>query len=179
MFFGGTTIKLNRSHIADLRGAARMTTDAAASVTEVVENMHGTIQRLPLPLGRGAAARARGLSGFVYRCVRGGIQLVGPDVDPGLAGVATVLPEGESSPALDAYRSAANGVYGDYLVRTANPLAIDMSLRSRGRGDVRSVATVFGGGGHVNAAGCTVEGELAQVEATVTSAVAAALGCTG
>ncbi len=34
----------------------------------------------------------------------------------------------------------------------------------------------FGGGGHTNAAGCTVNGELAEVEEKVAAAVAAALG---
>ena len=63
--------------------------------------------------------------------VRKGIRLVGRAIDAGLASVAVLLPEGESSPGRDAYRSAVNGVCGDYLLRTGNPLAIDMSLRFR------------------------------------------------
>ena len=122
----------NRSQLSDLRGATRMTIDATDSIAEVVETMHRTIQLRPGPLGIAAADRPRGITGFVYRCVRGGIRLVGRAVDAGLAGVTPLLPVGESSPSLDAYRSAANGVYGDYLLRTGNPLAIDMSLRYRG-----------------------------------------------
>ncbi len=53
---------------------------------------------------------------------------------------------------------------------------VRVSLRSRGDVDVKAVAERFGGGGHVNAAGCAVEGELAQVEADVAAAVASALG---
>jgi len=127
----------NRSH---LRGAARMTFEAAEATAEVVENMHRTIQRRPSPLGdsrkagpRSEEDRTRGITGFVYRCVRGGIRLVGQAIDVGLAPAAALLPEGESSPARDAYRSVANGVYGDYLARTGNPLAINMGLRYRGR----------------------------------------------
>ena len=56
------------------------------------------------------------------------------------------------------------------------PNLVRVSLRSRGEVDVRAVAETFGGGGHVNAAGCTVEGALHEVEARVASAVAAALG---
>ncbi len=123
---------LNRSQLSDLRGVTRMTIDATESITEVVEKMHHTIQLWPGPLGASSAARPNGTTGFVYRCVRGGIRLVGRAVDASLAGIAPLLPEGASSPALDAYRSAANGVYGDYLLRTGNPLAIDMSLRFRG-----------------------------------------------
>ena len=122
----------NRSQLADLRGITRMTIDAAESIAEVVETMHHTIQSRPGPLGIASTGRPRGITGFVYRCVRGGIRLGGRAVDAGLAGVTPLLPEGESSPTLDAYRSAVNGVYGDYLLRTENPLAIDMSLRYRG-----------------------------------------------
>ena len=124
---------LNRSQLSDLRGATRMAIDATDSVAEVVERMHRTIQLRPGPLGASTTDRPGGITGFVYRCVRGGIRLVGRAVDASLSGVTTLLPEGESSPALDAYRSVANGVYGDYLVRTGNPLAIDMSLRHNGR----------------------------------------------
>ncbi len=53
---------------------------------------------------------------------------------------------------------------------------VRVSLRSRGDVDVRAVAESFGGGGHVNAAGCAVQGELSQVENDVSSAMAAALG---
>ena len=127
----------NRSH---LRGAARMTFEAAEATAEVVEKMHRTIQLRPSPLGdsrqagpRSEEDRTRGITGFVYRCVRGGIRLVGQAIDVGLAPAAALLPEGESSPARDAYRSVANGVYGDYLARTGNPLAINMGLRYRGR----------------------------------------------
>ena len=53
---------------------------------------------------------------------------------------------------------------------------VRVSLRSRGDVDVKAVAETFGGGGHVNAAGCAIQGELEQVEQNVAAAVAAALG---
>ena len=56
------------------------------------------------------------------------------------------------------------------------PGVVRVSLRSRGSVDVRTVAASFGGGGHTNAAGCTIQGDLAEVEEKVASAVAAALG---
>jgi bifunctional oligoribonuclease and PAP phosphatase NrnA len=37
---------------------------------------------------------------------------------------------------------------------------VKVSLRSKGDADVRDIAAKFGGGGHRNAAGCTVEGSL-------------------
>jgi pimeloyl-ACP methyl ester carboxylesterase len=140
----------SRSQISDFRGAARMVFDAAEATTEVVEKMHRTIQMRPGPLGVTDADRTRGITGFVYRCVRGGIRLVGQAVDVSLALNTASPPEGESSPARDAYRSAANGVYGDYLARTGNPLAINMSLRYRGRRiDPSDPASVFEQHGNV------------------------------
>ena len=134
----------NRSQLSDLRGVTRMATDAADSIAEVVEQLHRTIQLRSSPLGDSATDRPNGITGLVYRLVRGGIRFVGSAVDGSLASVTTLLPEGESSSALDAYRSAANGVYGDYLSRTGNPLAIEMSLRYCGhRIDPQNPVSVF------------------------------------
>ncbi len=123
----------NRSQLSDLLGVTRMVVDATDSIVEVVEKMHRTVQLRPGPLGVPVADRPSGITGLVYRSVRGGVRLVGDAVGASLAGITTLMPDGESSSARDAYRSAANGVYGDYLSRTGNPLAIDMSLRYRGQ----------------------------------------------
>ena len=40
--------------------------------------------------------------------------------------------------------------------------AVRVSLRSRGDVDVQGVAKAFGGGGHRNAAGCTIAGTVAE-----------------
>jgi phosphoesterase RecJ-like protein len=56
------------------------------------------------------------------------------------------------------------------------PGVVRISLRSRGSVDVRAVAASFGGGGHTNAAGCTIEGELTEIEDMVAAAMAAAVG---
>ena len=122
----------NRTQLADLRGVTRMAIDASAGVADIVERMHRTIQLRPGPLGAAATDTTRGITGFVYRSVRGGMRLVGHGIDAGLAPLAALLPEGESTPERDAFLSAVNGVYGDYLERTANPLALDMCLRLRG-----------------------------------------------
>ena len=50
-----------------------------------------------------------------------------------------------------------------------------VSFRSKGRIDVCAVATRFGGGGHRNAAGCSVPGTLAEVKRKVFEALGAAL----
>jgi len=52
---------------------------------------------------------------------------------------------------------------------------VRVSLRSKGAIDVRQVAHRFGGGGHLNAAGCTLAGPLDAARAAIVEAVAAAL----
>jgi len=46
-----------------------------------------------------------------------------------------------------------------------------VSLRSKGEVDVSKVAVEFGGGGHHNAAGCSVTGDLQSAKATIISAL--------
>jgi phosphoesterase RecJ-like protein len=50
-----------------------------------------------------------------------------------------------------------------------------VSFRSKGRVDVSAVATRFGGGGHRNAAGCTIPGTLAEVKRKISESLEAAL----
>ena len=122
-----------RTHLSDLRGAARMAFDATAGVAGIVEKMHRTIQVRPLPVGRTEPGSTRGITGFVYRSIQGSVRLIGRGIDLGLAPIVALLPEGESTPVRDAFVSSVNGVFGDYLDRTGNPLAIEMGLRYRDR----------------------------------------------
>jgi phosphoesterase RecJ-like protein len=68
------------------------------------------------------------------------------------------------------------GVQAVAYFKQWEPEVVRVSLRSRGPVDVRTVAASFGGGGHPNAAGCTITGELSEVEEKVASAVARVLG---
>ncbi len=68
------------------------------------------------------------------------------------------------------------GVQAVAYFKQWEPDVVRVSLRSRGPVDVRAVAASFGGGGHPNAAGCTINGELSEVEEKVASAIAGILG---
>jgi len=52
---------------------------------------------------------------------------------------------------------------------------ISISFRSKGEADVNSIASFFGGGGHVKASGCTIEGKLEDVRKVVLAKVEEAL----
>lgn len=46
-----------------------------------------------------------------------------------------------------------------------------LSLRSKGRVNVEKIAALFGGGGHINAAACRIEGDIDGIKARVKKAV--------
>ena len=123
---------INRTTVSDLRGAARLAVDATLGITTLVEKMHHTIQLVHPPLGASRAESTRGLTGLIYRSIRGTTRVIGKGLDAGLIPVAALLPEGVPTEARNAWVSAINGVYGDHLERTANPLAIEMSLLHQG-----------------------------------------------
>jgi hypothetical protein len=81
---------------ADLRGAARLTTDAVAGLASLVEAMHAritTLPRLPGLGGEGTPAdeRTRGLTGLVYGTVRGVTHLVGGSAEAMLGWLGPAL----------------------------------------------------------------------------------------
>jgi pimeloyl-ACP methyl ester carboxylesterase len=123
---------INRTTVTDLRGAARLAFDATLGITTLVEKMHRTIQLVHPPLGASRAESTRGLTGLIYKTIRGTTRVIGKGLDAGLTPVAAFLPEGETTASRNAWVSAINGVYGDHLERTANPLAIEMSFLHEG-----------------------------------------------
>jgi hypothetical protein len=110
-----------------VRGATQLGFDAVEAVTRVVEGMHANIAAAPLPFGRGTDGRARGIAGLVYesiRLVNGGARAA---AGLGLAWLPNLA--GASDPRAEALLAVLNGVVGDHLAATANPLAIRMQLR--------------------------------------------------
>ena len=73
----------------------------------------------------------------------------------------------ETDGIIDTPRSIA-GVDVVAFFKQTEPGIVRVSLRSKGSIDVRSVAVRFGGGGHTNAAGCTIEADLPEARRTLT-----------
>ena len=130
------TPKTARTPIDDLRGATRLAVEATRGVTDLVEAMHHDIGSGPSVLGRPLQGPTRLLTGPVYGSIRGVTRLVGAGIDVALAQlarlVAPLLAEGAPGLEREAVIAALNGVLGDYLAQTGNPLAIEMQLRHGG-----------------------------------------------
>lgn len=118
------------SLVDQLRGATRLAIEATKSVTEIVEKMHHTIGGGPEVLGKPLEQVTRLLSAPTYGTIKGVTRLVGEGLDFALSQLEPMLDRagGERGMVL----AALNGVMGDYLAKSGNPLAIQMELRSGG-----------------------------------------------
>lgn len=116
------------------RGTVRLACEAVVQTTAIVEQMHRNIARGALPVGTEPEGGAGGIAGAVYATIRGVTRAVGGALDATLAALAPVLDGfAQDDPARDALLAAVNGVIGDHLAATGNPLALPMRLRHEGQ----------------------------------------------
>jgi pimeloyl-ACP methyl ester carboxylesterase len=94
--------------------------------------MHVTIASGPAFLGQPLATPARLATGAVYASIKGVTKLVGTSLDLALAQLAPLIKASEPGIQRDVVLAVVNGVLGDYLHETNNPLAIEMQLRHAG-----------------------------------------------
>ena len=67
------------------------------------------------------------------------------------------------------YARTIEGVEVGVLFREAKPGEYKISMRSKGRIDVAEVMQGFGGGGHMNAAGCNIKGNIKEIKEKILS----------
>ncbi len=115
---------------ADLTGASRLAIEAVMGVTELVEAVHMNV--LNKAIGKPIVRPVAGVTSFVYRSVKGVTRLVGGGLDAVLAKLVPDLGEPASWAGRDALLAALNGVLGDRLAASDNPLAIKMTFRQGG-----------------------------------------------
>ncbi len=120
-------------HYRLLRGMLRLGFDGVEQMTSLVEAMHHNIARTPLPFASLDNAPAPGITGLVYRSIRGVTSLLRGGVDSMLALGQPLVPAMPDTAAYEAWRAALNGVLGDHLASTDNALAIPMRFRHQGR----------------------------------------------
>jgi pimeloyl-ACP methyl ester carboxylesterase len=131
-------------HVSDLQGLAQLATQATLGVTGLVENVQGNVYKAVAapfgPLGKkfidrkpgASGVRSLGITGLVYGGIKGVTRLAGGTANALLSRAAAKPDTRPSTPQREAMLSALNGVLGDRLAETANPLAISMRLRSQG-----------------------------------------------
>jgi pimeloyl-ACP methyl ester carboxylesterase len=120
----------------DLRAAVQLATEATTGVIGIAEGVHQSVrERIGLPAGR-LPDRAGGLTGQIYQGIRGVTGFVGHGLDGALATLLPLVDEPAlhpaPSPAREAVIAALNGVLGDRLQASGNPLTQAMELRYQG-----------------------------------------------
>lgn len=132
-------------HVSDIQGLAQLATQATLGVTGLAESVQGNVYKAVAkpfgPLGAkfidrmpgGSGVRARGITGLVYGGIKGVTRLAGGAANALLSRAAVPADQRPSTPQREAMLSALNGVLGDRLLETANPLVIPMRLRSAGQ----------------------------------------------
>jgi pimeloyl-ACP methyl ester carboxylesterase len=132
-------------HVSDIQGLAQLATQATLGITGLAETVQGNVYKAVAapfgPLGAkfvdrlpgASGVRSVGITGLVYGSIKGVTRLAGGAANALLSRAAPLAGRQASSPQREAMLSALNGVLGDQLQETANPLAISMSLRSEGQ----------------------------------------------
>jgi hypothetical protein len=122
---------------SDLRAVAQLATQATHGVTTMAEGVHHAVLGTMGLAGSKAHQQTSGITGFVYRTVHGVTELVGKGLratftrmEPMLTALVDAPPD---TPEREAVLAALNGVLGDQLEQSHNPLATPMTLRYQGR----------------------------------------------
>ena len=119
-------------HPADVHGAGRLAADATVGLADLVEAVHTAILAAPGLRHLPASAAIGGLAGLVYGGVRGFARTLGAGADLLLSHHPPRHGQPHESPEREAMLAAMNGVLGDYLAASDNPLRIAMHLRQAG-----------------------------------------------
>ncbi|GEQ84659.1 permease [Patiriisocius marinistellae] len=116
-----------------LQGINRITVDATIELTDLVENMHKRIVHPPFLPSTPVQHLITNIAGVVYKNIRWGTKLMGNGADRALRQFAPYISDIKSTEKREGIRSVLNGLVGDYLKRTDNPLQIEMQFKNNGK----------------------------------------------
>ncbi len=118
--------------LSDVLGLGRLAAEGAAGVTGLVEQVHMAVLDTP-GLAPVAQVLTGGIARLVYRGVGGAFRLTGQGIGAGAALVAAGPDDAPVSRGREIALAVLNGVVGDHLAETGNPLALPMRFRREGR----------------------------------------------
>ncbi len=127
---------LKHLRAADAIAVTQLATQATAGVARIAEGVHQSVWSSVGVPGGTAAGTTRGITALVYQSVQGINQLVGKGLTTIFSALQPVLEKIDAEPPetreREAVLAALNGVLGDRLAASQNPLATPMTLRYRG-----------------------------------------------
>ena len=136
-------------HLSDIQGLSQLATQGVLGVTGLAESVQGNVYKaVAAPFGLlgsrfvdaapgSSGVKSGGITSFVYGSVKGITRFAGGTVNAAITKAAPLVVNRfgtpDSSPEREAVLSAINGVLGDQLQATANPLTISLSFRHDGK----------------------------------------------
>ena len=128
---------LKHVRASDLAAVAKLTTQATLGVARMAEGVHQSVWRTLGAPGGKLPGQTGGVTGLIYTAVRGVTQWAGSGLEAALRQLQPLFDAADhaapQTPAREAVLAALNGVLGDHLLASANPLATAMTLRCKGR----------------------------------------------
>lgn len=110
----------------DLSGLNQLSREGFVGVTEITESLHQNILSVGGFLNKNQ--QTSGLTGFVYRSVRFVANTGFQSADWAIRQVSPLLPQVAQNQRRLRWLSMLNGVLGDHLVDSGNPLALSMAI---------------------------------------------------
>ena len=136
-------------HLSDIQGLSQLATQGVLGVTGLAESVQGNVYKAAAaPFGLlgsrfvdaapgSSGVKPGGITSLVYGSVKVVTRLAGGTVNAVITKAAPLAAKRfgtpASSPQREAVLAAINGVLGDQLAATANPLLISMTLRHEGK----------------------------------------------
>lgn len=118
---------------SDIQGTTRILTDATLSIVDLVEDVHKRIVHPSFLPTTPIQQIITGISSISFKSIKLGVKFLGGGLDKTLDYLTPISGQGDSSNEKEAAISILNGVVGDYLEKSKNPLSIPMHFRYRGR----------------------------------------------
>ena len=138
---------LNKKHKdSELQGINRLLVDATIEVTDLVEEMHRRIVHPPFLPSTPIQHLITTIAGVAYKNIRWSTKFIGKGADMALGSLASVMGNIKKTEEREVMRSVLNGLIGDHLEKTDNPLKIDMQFRHYGKAfqmDSKNIAEAY------------------------------------
>jgi pimeloyl-ACP methyl ester carboxylesterase len=133
---GGAKSRFSGLRASDLRGLAQLATQATTGVTRIAEDLTHSVWQTVGLAGSGEPGKNNGVTGLVFDAIHGITRLAGKSADLLFDALLPLLKTADATPPdsypREAVLAALNGVMGDRLQQSNNPLATPMRLRYRG-----------------------------------------------
>lgn len=120
-------------NISDLQGLTKLIVDATLNITNIAEDLNQQIIHPPYFVSSPVQHLISGISGLVYKSIRGTTKLVGRGITGGLSQLAPERSIGISLNQKETILSILNGIIGDHLNKELNPLAVPMQFKYQGK----------------------------------------------